>query len=66
MPRWQLRARERLGTRKDPRGVEFRDSLPLTSTGKILKRELTAKAGGRSGHGAQEHALGRLHKLRRR
>jgi long-chain acyl-CoA synthetase len=26
---------------KYPRHVEFRDSLPMTSTGKILKRELT-------------------------
>ncbi|MFF8504835.1 hypothetical protein ACF07L_29870 [Streptomyces anulatus] len=38
--------RERMAAYKYPRGVEFRDSLPLTSTGKILKRELTAEAGG--------------------
>ncbi|WP_393053653.1 long-chain fatty acid--CoA ligase [Streptomyces sp. LN549] len=38
--------RERMAAYKYPRSVEFRDSLPLTSTGKILKRELTAEAGG--------------------
>jgi acyl-CoA synthetase (AMP-forming)/AMP-acid ligase II len=27
---------------KYPRVVEFRDSLPMTATGKILKRELVA------------------------
>jgi long-chain acyl-CoA synthetase len=27
---------------KYPRTVEFRDSLPMTATGKILKRELAA------------------------
>jgi long-chain acyl-CoA synthetase len=26
---------------KYPRSIEFRDALPMTSTGKILKRELT-------------------------
>ncbi|MFD9503342.1 hypothetical protein [Streptomyces sp. NPDC060035] len=29
---------------KYPRSVEFRAGLPLTSTGKILKRELIAEA----------------------
>ncbi|MEW2180111.1 long-chain fatty acid--CoA ligase [Streptomyces sp. NPDC005406] len=38
--------RERMAAYKYPRSVEFRDSLPLTSTGKILKRRLTAEAGG--------------------
>ncbi|MFI7084717.1 long-chain fatty acid--CoA ligase [Streptomyces anulatus] len=38
--------RERMAAYKYPRSVEFRDSLPLTSTGKILKRELAAEAGG--------------------
>lgn len=38
--------RERMAAYKYPRSVEFRDSLPLTSTGKILKRELTAEAEG--------------------
>jgi long-chain acyl-CoA synthetase len=28
------------GVYKYPRIVEFRDSLPMTATGKILKREL--------------------------
>jgi long-chain acyl-CoA synthetase len=32
---------------KYPRIVEFRDSLPMTATGKILKRELAAPAGAR-------------------
>lgn len=41
--------RERMAAYKYPRSVEFRDSLPLTSTGKILKRELTAEAGGEPG-----------------
>ncbi|WP_326734178.1 long-chain-fatty-acid--CoA ligase [Streptomyces sp. NBC_01022] len=41
--------RERMAAYKYPRSVEFRDSLPLTSTGKILKRELTAEAGGGAG-----------------
>ncbi|WP_405386200.1 long-chain fatty acid--CoA ligase [Streptomyces sp. NBC_01102] len=35
--------RERMAAYKYPRSVEFRDSLPLTSTGKILKRELAAE-----------------------
>jgi long-chain acyl-CoA synthetase len=33
-------ARERLASYKYPRSVEFRDSLPLNATGKILKRAL--------------------------
>ncbi len=32
--------RERLATYKCPRVVEFRDSLPMNATGKLLKREL--------------------------
>ncbi|MDQ1006081.1 long-chain acyl-CoA synthetase [Streptomyces sp. V4I23] len=31
---------------KYPRIVEFRDSMPMTSTGKILKRELVGQTGG--------------------
>ncbi|MDX6368166.1 MAG: long-chain acyl-CoA synthetase [Nocardioidaceae bacterium] len=34
-------AREQMASYKYPRSIEFRDSLPMTSTGKILKRELT-------------------------
>ena len=34
-------AREQMAVFKYPRTVEFRDTLPMTSTGKILKRELT-------------------------
>jgi long-chain acyl-CoA synthetase len=33
-------ARENMASYKYPRVVEFRDSLPMTATGKILKREL--------------------------
>jgi long-chain acyl-CoA synthetase len=32
--------REELAAYKYPRTVEFRDALPMTATGKILKREL--------------------------
>ena len=32
--------RARLSTYKAPRIVEFRDALPLTATGKMLRREL--------------------------
>jgi long-chain acyl-CoA synthetase len=34
-------AREQMAAYKYPRSVEFRDTLPMTATGKILKRELT-------------------------
>ena len=34
-------ARDRMGAHKYPRIVEFRDALPLTATGKILKRALS-------------------------
>jgi long-chain acyl-CoA synthetase len=33
-------ARDQMASYKYPRTVEFRDTLPMTSTGKILKREL--------------------------
>jgi long-chain acyl-CoA synthetase len=33
-------AKEQMAAFKYPRAVEFRDSLPMTATGKILKREL--------------------------
>ena len=33
-------ARENMAAHKYPRLVEIRDALPLTATGKILKREL--------------------------
>jgi long-chain acyl-CoA synthetase len=33
-------SREQLASYKYPRIVEFRDALPMTATGKILKREL--------------------------
>lgn len=32
--------REHMAAYKYPRSVEFMDALPMTSTGKILKREL--------------------------
>jgi long-chain acyl-CoA synthetase len=34
-------AKEQMASYKYPRTIEFRDSLPMTATGKILKRELT-------------------------
>ncbi len=34
-------AKEQMASYKYPREVEFRDELPMTATGKILKRELT-------------------------
>ena len=36
--------RENMAAYKYPRIVEFRDSLPMTATGKILKRELAEQA----------------------
>ncbi len=33
-------SKERMATYKYPRSVEFRETLPMTATGKILKREL--------------------------
>jgi long-chain acyl-CoA synthetase len=33
-------AKEQMAGYKYPRIVEFRDELPMTATGKILKREL--------------------------
>ena len=38
---------------KYPRIVEFVDALPMTATGKILKRELVSR-----GRGGQFHRLG--------
>jgi long-chain acyl-CoA synthetase len=35
-------AKERMANYKHPRIVEFRDALPMTATGKLLKRELEA------------------------
>ncbi|MEJ7629609.1 MAG: long-chain fatty acid--CoA ligase [Nocardioidaceae bacterium] len=34
-------AKDQMAAYKYPRSVEFRDALPMTATGKILKRELT-------------------------
>jgi long-chain acyl-CoA synthetase len=36
--------RERIAAYKYPRSIEFRDSLPMTASGKILKRELVPKS----------------------
>jgi long-chain acyl-CoA synthetase len=36
-------SRERLAAYKYPRIIEFRDTLPMTATGKILKRELSGE-----------------------
>ncbi|NOQ42778.1 MAG: hypothetical protein GQ563_09830 [Desulfuromusa sp.] len=35
--------KEQMAVYKYPRIVEFRDSLPMTATGKILKKELKAE-----------------------
>jgi long-chain acyl-CoA synthetase len=35
--------RKRMASFKCPRTVEFRESLPMTATGKILKRELAPR-----------------------
>jgi len=37
------RVRERLSPHVAPRSIEFIDSLPMTATGKIMRRELKAK-----------------------
>jgi acyl-CoA synthetase (AMP-forming)/AMP-acid ligase II len=39
-------SRERLAHFKCPKSVEFADSLPRTTTGKVLKRELRARVDG--------------------
>jgi long-chain acyl-CoA synthetase len=39
---------ERLASYKRPRSVLFRDDLPMTATGKILKRELRSAVAGRA------------------
>ena len=36
--------KERMASYKYPRSVEFATALPMTATGKLLKRELTATA----------------------
>jgi long-chain acyl-CoA synthetase len=38
---------------KYPRSIEFRESLPMTATGKILKRELRAEHERQAGHAGQ-------------
>jgi long-chain acyl-CoA synthetase len=40
-PSWSAGAKEQFAAYKYPRIVEFVDALPMTSTGKILKRELS-------------------------
>jgi long-chain acyl-CoA synthetase len=45
--------RERIAKYKAPREVEFRDTLPTTPTGKILKRELREEVLGSSGSNAK-------------
>jgi long-chain acyl-CoA synthetase len=39
--------KEQMAAYKYPRQVEIRDSLPMTATGKILKKELKAEIAGR-------------------
>ena len=48
--------RQTMAAYKYPRIVEFRDSLPMTATGKMLKRQLAQQAepvGARSGSDSQ-------------
>jgi long-chain acyl-CoA synthetase len=40
---------EKMAAYKYPRMVEFRDSLPMNATGKILKRELRSEERSRAG-----------------
>ncbi|MFQ5555487.1 MAG: long-chain fatty acid--CoA ligase, partial [Acidimicrobiia bacterium] len=44
-------ARERLARYKVPREIEFRDELPKTFVGKILRRELAAEETARGASG---------------
>ncbi len=39
-------SKEQMAAYKYPRIVEVRDALPMTATGKILKKELKAEVGG--------------------
>jgi len=39
-------SKEQLAAYKYPRFVEFRDSLPMGGTGRVLKRELKPSANG--------------------
>jgi long-chain acyl-CoA synthetase len=41
-------ARETMAAYKYPRAVEFVDALPMTATGKVLKRELRVGSAGGS------------------
>ncbi|MEO8010759.1 MAG: long-chain fatty acid--CoA ligase [Dokdonella sp.] len=40
--------RQRIAAYKYPRSIEFRDTLPMTASGKILKRRLVSNASGES------------------
>ncbi|NLV17466.1 MAG: AMP-binding protein [Syntrophomonadaceae bacterium] len=42
-------AREQMSVYKYPRAIEFRDSLPKTGTGKILRKDLRAEEAAKSG-----------------
>jgi long-chain acyl-CoA synthetase len=44
--------RKQLTGYKTPRQIEFRESLPHTTVGKILRRELRGEEGARSQHSA--------------
>ena len=39
----QAFVRERLGAHEYPRTIEYLDALPLTATGKVMRRELRAR-----------------------
>jgi acetyl-CoA synthetase len=40
--------RDRLAAYQYPRAIEFVDGLPMTATGKIMRRELRQRSGRRS------------------
>jgi long-chain acyl-CoA synthetase len=48
--------RQNMAAYKYPRTVEFRDSLPMTATGKILKRELTQSQSEQAQSEQAQHA----------
>ena len=44
----QAFVRDRLAAYQYPRAIEFVDGLPMTATGKIMRRELRQRSGRRS------------------
>jgi len=50
----QVHVKTRLAAHEYPREIAFVDALPMTTTGKIIRRELRARAAGKGARG-QEH-----------